>query len=629
MTGRTSGSRFVRWGLLAVLLVVFLWLPFQAPFNWNLTVAANALIFGLAATSVNLALGLGGILNLGSAFFLGTGAYGTALAVTKFGWPFVPAAIAAVAASVVVAVVVGVLLLNMPRFYLAVATLGLSVALEGVLLAYHTVTGGDSGIIADREISFGVFTVASDRGWYILVVCVCALSVALVHRATRGRRGRLLAMIRSDELAANVLGLRVLRAKVTVFAASAALLATAGVLLFAFAGVIVPATAGVQQSVQLLGMSVVGGMGYVSGGIVGACLLYWLQSMVSGIGTYQSLIYGAAFVIVVFFVRPGIAGLAHGLWQRAWRRSDPRDLDTATEVGEPGMPGYARSPAIPADPAAPDGTVAEAGPAPRRVRVSHQRWTAADPSIPGLVADRVVKRFGGLTAVDEVSLVVPSSAITGLIGTNGAGKSTFLNLVSGVEALDAGTIFFNGRNLANSSPAERASAGVARTFQTPRLVDHCTVLENVMIGRDAADGVVFRRQRRDEESTNRDEAMHALERVGLATMAGRLAGTLGSGERKFVELVRALVLKPQVLLMDEPAVGLSLDEVANITRWIEEIAQSGTAVLLIDHNMDFISGLTDYVYSMDSGRIVASGPVDAAQDWTRSWHSIASKGAAE
>lgn len=623
------GSRRARVAAQTVLLVVFLLAPFASPLSWNLTVAANALLFGLAATSVNLALGLGGILNLGSAFFLGAGGYGTALLVTQWGWPFVPAAVISIAASVVVAVVIGLLLLRMPRFYLAVATLGLSVALEGVLLAFHTVTGGDSGLITDREIPVGVFTISGDRAWYVLIVVLCALAVGLVHRATIGRRGRLLAMIRDDELAASVLGVHVLRAKVIVFAGSAALLAVAGAVMFAFAGVIVPATAGVVQSVQLLGMSVVGGIVYVSGGLVGAGVLYWLQAMVSGIGKYQSLIYGTAFVLVVFFMQHGLAGLGHSLWRRVWgltakdnsKPDDaaPRSLAESTGVAEPAG---AEQPAE--DVVSTLAGIAEAGV--RRAEPDASLWSTSSAPAAGLFASSVVKRFGGLVAVSDVSIVVPPGQVTGLIGTNGAGKSTFLNLVSGVETPDSGAIWLDGEDLTKWSAAQRSSAGIARTFQTPRLVNHCTVIENVMIGLDATDGAVFRRHNRKQERAARDQAMSALERVGLAQHAEKPAGALGSGQRKFVELVRALVLQPKVLLMDEPAVGLSIDEIVDIARWIDEIANSGTAVLLIDHNMDFISGLTDYVYSMDSGQIVASGPASAAAEWTRSWHSLVKEG---
>lgn len=626
-----EGRRGLCLAVQAVLLAIFVLLPFAAPLQWNLQVATNALLFGLAATSVNLALGLGGILNLGSAFFIGTGAYGTALAMTKLGWPFVPAAVASIAVSVVLAVVVGVLLLRMPRFYLAVATLGLSVALEGILLAFNTVTGGDSGIIGERAISLGVFTVASDWAWYVLVVLVCAAALMLVHRAARGRRGRLLAITRSDELAASVLGVRVLRAKVTIFAASACLLATAGALMFAFVGVIVPATAGVIQSVQMLGMSVVGGMGFVSGGIVGASILNWLQALVSG-ATYESLIYGTAFLLVVFFARPGIAGVVSALWKRLWGEvARDRSDGSIGEVrlvtaGPPGVKADARI-----DPAVGRGIAANPMPAnrcpPEGDHDAAARWLAGGTATSGLVAASVVKSFGGLTAVDEVSVVVPAGAVTGLIGTNGAGKSTFLNVVSGVEPADRGSIVLNGCDLTRSTPAERASAGIARTFQTPRLVDHCTVLENVMIGRDATHGTVFRRQSRQQETVTRNEAMFALERVGLAGIASRPAGSLGGGERRFVELLRALILQPQVLLMDEPAVGLSIEEIDSVASWIREIAVGGTAVLLIDHNMDFIADLTDYVYSMESGRIVAQGPAGATTELTRSWDAMVGKDA--
>ena len=218
----------------------------------------------------------------------------------------------------------------------------------------------------------------------------------------------------------------------------------------------------------------------------------------------------------------------------------------------------------------------------------------------------VAKSFGGVAAVRDVSLAVPPGAIVALIGSNGAGKSTLVNLISGIDQPDAGAVLLDGRDLTGLRAPERTRLGLARTFQVPRLVDELTVADNLVLGEEAAEPSFLRRSRA-REARQRQRALARLAEGTLGELAGRRAGTLGTGERKFVELVRALIADPVVCLLDEPAVGLSLEEIAHLTDWLRALRDSGAAVLVIDHNLDFIHGLADQVYVMDLGRIVKAG----------------------
>ncbi len=567
---------------LGVLAVVVLSPWFGIP-SWSDSVAVTALLFGIAATAVNLMLGYGGLLNLGAAFFMGGAAYGEALANYQLHWPLVPAALLSIVFTMAVAALLGLVLVRLPRFYFAVATLGLSVALDGVLAALPNVTGGSSGITHARSLSFGIFTVSSVPAFYVLTLVLVAAVVLVARRLTRGKAGRLLALAREDELAANVLGVDVLRARLLLFVAAAGVLAVAGVVLYPWQGVVVPSDAGLVQSVLLLGSAVVGGMGVLVGGFVGAGVLTWLQTLVSSFGNYESLIYGLAYLAVVFYLNPGIGGTLAKGWEWLWSRAG-------------GSAGPAAPPVAVAAPAEPRRSAAPAEPL---VRVGSE----------GLQVHDVRRRFGGVMAVAGVSLSVPRGGVVGLIGANGAGKSTLLNLVSGVEPLDGGRVVLDGADIGGYSPARRAALGVARTFQTPRLVDEMTVVENIMVGIEALSGRTYRAAAGEDERA-RAMALAALERVGLQHMSGRKVASLGSGERKFVELLRSLASRPSLLLMDEPGVGLSSDELMTLRTWVRDLAGAGTAVMLVDHNMDFIGSLVDHVYVMELGQVVTEGHPD-------------------
>jgi ABC-type branched-subunit amino acid transport system ATPase component len=200
---------------------------------------------------------------------------------------------------------------------------------------------------------------------------------------------------------------------------------------------------------------------------------------------------------------------------------------------------------------------------------------------------------------------VPGS-VTALIGSNGAGKSTLVNMISGVERLDSGSVRLGDEDISTISPAERTRMGIARTFQVPRLVEDLSILDNVILGREAGEASVWWRSVARERE-HRTEALRRLADAGLDHLAERRARTLGTGERKFVELVRALDEEPAVCLLDEPAVGLSIEEIEHLQGWIERLRADGAAVLVIDHNLDFVQRLADHVYVMDVGRIVRDG----------------------
>jgi ABC-type branched-subunit amino acid transport system ATPase component len=369
-------------------------------------------------------------------------------------------------------------------------------------------------------------------------------------------------------------------------------------LLFPFQGLITPDSVGSIQSVQFVALVVIGGVGLSYGSFLGALIILWIQALVDTSGNYSLLVYGVVFLLCAFYLREGVGGVLNNGWrllvarlsgERSGVRSEPSDRAAVPA-------GTAATTAAAAD----DQTAALA--------------PVDAPLLPeidgvGLEVSGVRRSFGGVAAIQDVSMALRPHTITALIGSNGAGKSTLVNVISGVERVDQGSVTLAGDDITTLSPAERTRLGIARTFQVPRLVEDLDVLDNVVLGREAGEASVWWRSSRRERE-HRAVAQSRLENAGLSHLAGRRVRSLGTGERKFVELVRALDEEPAVCLLDEPAVGLSLDEIDHLQSWIERLRQAGTAVLVIDHNLDFVQRLADYVYVMDVGRIVRAGTPD-------------------
>jgi ABC-type branched-subunit amino acid transport system ATPase component/ABC-type branched-subunit amino acid transport system permease subunit len=563
--------------LLAALVVVLLVLPGLGLPRLSLNLGATIVLFGLAATGLNLMLGYVGMLSLGGALYLGASGYIVALTTQQWGWPMLGALLAAIAGSLLLAFLLGTVLVGLSGHYFAVASLGLATALDALLVAFPQATGGTSGLTTDRTLDLGVGTVSSDLGWYVVAVVAAVIGLLVFNWTVAGKRGRILRLVRADELAANVLGVRTFRTKLLVYVIAAFFPALAGALLFPFNGLVTPDSAGAVQSVQLVALIVVGGVGYRLGGFIGALVILWLQALVDTAGNWSLLIYAIVFLLVAFYAPGGIIGALREGWRRlAGSRTRPLGA-----------------------------TAAEAVP----VVVPAGGKAADPPEVAGLVVRGVAKSFGGVAAVRDVSLEVRPGTIVALIGSNGAGKSTLVNVISGIDQPDAGAVLLDGRDLTAMRAPDRTRAGIARTFQVPRLVDELTVADNLVLGEEAAEESFLRRSR-TREARHRQRALARLAEGALSELADRRAGSLGTGERKFVELVRALIANPVVCLLDEPAVGLSLDEIARLGDWLLALRDSGAAVLVIDHNLDFIHRLADLVYVMDLGQIISKGAAD-------------------
>jgi neutral amino acid transport system ATP-binding protein len=239
---------------------------------------------------------------------------------------------------------------------------------------------------------------------------------------------------------------------------------------------------------------------------------------------------------------------------------------------------------------------------------------------PLLVADGVNRHFGGLVAVDVSHIEIQRGAITALIGPNGAGKSTFFNVLSGFDKADAGTWTFAGNTVTNTAPHRLARKGMVRTFQLTKSLSRLTVLDNMLLGAGGQTGESMAASLlpftwRAQETANTERAMVLLERFNLAAKSKDFAGSLSGGQRKLLEMARALMLKPELVMLDEPMAGVNPALKQSLLDHIRDIREEGTTVVFVEHDMDMVRDVSDWVVVMAQGQIIAEGrPETVMQD---------------
>jgi len=530
----------------------------------------------LAGTNALVCLGLAfllaaGQLSLGHAAFLGGGAYASAILARDYGVP-PPLAIAlAVAACAVAAYVIGRLTLRLRGHYLPLATLAWGIAAYVCLVAATDLTGGASGLsdIPPPRV-FGLEF--GTRGMGAVAWIAVGLAFIAYCRIYRGRMGRAARAIKASPTMAAAFGVDVAAAKIRIFVLSAALAALAGGIYAFYMSFLSPTSFSIGVSFNLLIMVVLGGCLHPLGPLLGVLAFtaielgaqYLIANLLGIPGQMETMLFGLILIVALLRWPNGLL---------TWVRLKP-----------------------PSRPAAPD----EAEAAPHSVSTGQR-----------LSVDAVHKRFGGLQALKDVTLDIPPGRITGLIGPNGAGKSTLFNVMTAVLPASGGRVALDGDALP-ARAHEVVRRGVARSFQHVQLVPELTVLDNVLIGGhiqgkagllSAALGLD-----RAEERRLAREARAALELVGLADQALRPAASLTLGSQRLVEVARALMARPGVLLLDEPAAGLRGPEKAVLVQLMRKLRdERGMAVLLVEHDMELVMGCVDYLFVLNYGALLAQG----------------------
>jgi branched-chain amino acid transport system permease protein len=568
--------------LWAVVAAVVLAWPWVANETWT-TLAMLAGINILLAQSINILTGYAGQISLGQAGFFAIGGYTSALLMIELGAPLWLSAPAAVAFAALVGLALAFPAGRVQDFYLAMVTTAFGLVVQ-VIVKQWDLTGGFQGLsgvpapVLGNLVLFGI-PLTDTRYYYVIAATVAIVSWLQVN-LVRSFIGRSFVAVETSEIAAASLGISPGVVKRQAYMVSAALAALGGALyghLLAFLGY---ETFSLWQSAFILVMAVLGGLGTFIGPFLGAIVLTVLPHELQVFQTRQLLIYGLLLLVSYVAFPRGIAGLLR--IRQSFVKPKPRAAvaQTATVTTSP--------------------THAEG---------------------PLLVVDRLAKSFAGVRALNGVSMTVMPGEIHGLIGPNGSGKTTLVNLVSGVYDIDSGSVVFGGEPLNGLAPYAIARRGLVRTFQNPHIFRRLTVRENLLVGAHPhvragfASAVMNLPRALADERRLLDDADATLADVGIADRADALAIDLPYGMQRMVDVARATMCRPRLLILDEPAAGLSEVELAHLAKVLRSLRDSGVTILLIEHHLDFLLGLVDRVTVLDYGEAIFAGtPAEVRRD---------------
>lgn len=532
-------------------------------------------IAAIAALGLNIATGMTGQIVLGQAALMGVGAYATGLAMLRWTMPWWLALPGAMLLAAVVGALLGLLAMRIKGHYLAIVTLALNEIFRQVVLNEEKVTGGPMGLRDVPAPTVPGFGGDVDQQLYVPLFLVMVVVYAIALRLYGRRLGRQMRAVRDDELAAESMGVNSRLTKIRAFVLCSVFGALAGGLYVLVNGFISPNNFLIAESIKLVLMTVIGGLGSIGGTVLGAALVTILPEALRDLQVYYMAAFGLG-VVAVLLVAPRGLGVLGDCLLAPW-------LPRAEHGRQPG--GVLALPK----------TIEPEGMAPG------ERLAVPPADAPVLMKVRgVAKHFGGVYALDRVSFDVREGEILGVIGPNGSGKSTFINTCSGIVRADEGSIELQGEDITRMAPWDIHGRGVARIFQNVRLWESMTVLENVMLAWPApASG--------DSEDAARAAATDALEAMGIGFLASRRAGDLSFGQSRLVELARAMVTRPRLLLLDEPAAGLRGGLVMELADILQKLRAQGTTVLVVEHRIKLVMAMCDRVVVLNLGEKIAEG----------------------
>ncbi|HKH69348.1 MAG TPA: branched-chain amino acid ABC transporter ATP-binding protein/permease, partial [Reyranella sp.] len=524
-------------------------------------VLALVALTAVVGVGLNILLGLAGQVSLGHVGFYAIGAYTAAILTLKgvdFWIAFPLAGLVAGAVGAVLALPA----LRVTGPYLAMVTIAFAFIVQHGLIEWKALTGGQNGLMGLQPPALGG-QAFSEREMAMLAVVLAGLSLYLSHRIAQSAWGKGMLAVRDSETAARSVGLNPVVIKTVAFTLSAVFTGLAGAIFAPLLMFVAPDSFPFSQSILFLLAVIVGGTGWVLGPAVGAVISVVLPELLAGLAEYRLLFFGALLLVVLWLAPTGVIGTLARLLPRGHQRS--------AEGGGFDITGFL----------APPGATAP------------------------LEVSNVSLSFGGIRAASDVSFAAAPGAITSVIGPNGAGKTTVLNVIGGFYRPDAGSVRLAEVELAGAPAWRVARAGIARTYQTTKLFESMSVVDNLLIAlrRGRLGGLLSAA----DSHADRRAAEALLVFVGYRGPVDVTAGELPHVDRRLVEIARALAARPRVLLLDEPAAGLMRSEKAALAALMRRVADLGIAVILVEHDMAVVMGISDHVVVLDAGACIAAG----------------------
>lgn len=580
-----------RVALLTLLSVLVLAAPWFSGTVYYRHLLIISLVYVTLTASLNLIMGYTGQLALGHAAFYGIGAYTFALLVINAHVPYWIAFVAGGVMAAFFAAFLGTIVLRFKGHYLAIVTLAFGEIVRITIYNWVSLTRGPMGITdIPRPKIFG-YTFQGTLPYYYLALLLAVLTLFVFFQMIRSRYGRAFISIRDEENASLAMGIHTTRIKVLAFVAGSFFAGLAGSFIAGYIRYIHPDNFTSVQSLILNAMVVIGGEGSMLGAVFGAIILTVLPEVLRVADQYRMVIYAVIMIGAIILFPHGVVG-------------KPRQKELSEEEKNQYKPGTST----------PKKSIL-----PGNIEVS-QNFTPAQAFDKSqdhsniLIVSGLTQAFGGLTAVNNVSLEVPIRSIHSVIGPNGAGKSTFFNVLYGFYSPQSGSIKFNGKELIGLKPDQICRLGMARTFQKIRLFRTMTALDNVMLACDSQmkanpiDCIVRTPGMIVEEKTTRERSLDLLNYVGLSDKRYYFATSLSYGDQRRLEIARALATGVQLLLLDEPTAGMSPEETSAVIDLIQDLREKqGLTIILIEHDMKVVMGISDKISVLDHGVKIAEG----------------------
>lgn len=541
-------------------------------------------LFAIMASGWNIISGFAGYVSLGHSVFLGIGMYTGSILGQYFNLPTYYFFLVAMLVSVLTAVIIGAVILRTKSHSFVIITIALLLSVQLIFSNWRSFTGGAEGIIF-RSPSW--VRQLGNMPYYYMFFAIFILTISLVWFITRSRLGAGFIAIRDDEAKAGSIGINTTQYKIIAYGLSAAPFGLAGSVYAQYLGFVNPIGAfNILLSVYLVLSALVGGKGTMWGPVLGGFIIALANeaaTISSGGISARVLIMGIVLVATVMFLPQGILNSIKTITTR--RRSAKKSVAFIDQA-----------------------SIAEPNTAISIEKIVRPESGKVDKSDVILKVTDIYKSFGGVKAVNGVSLEVKRGSITGLIGPNGSGKTTLFNCITGTYDIERGSVVLNGEEISKLQPWVRAHKGLGRTFQITKLFKSMNVLDNLVapLEKPSYRKMLANKIQGDEV----DRAREVLSFMGLGSFEQSKVGALSFGQQKLIEFAQILMLRPDIVMLDEPASGINPTLIERLSKAIKRLNDAGTTFLIVEHNIPLVLSLCDYVHVLSAGELMVSGTPD-------------------